>query len=85
MYEFHDSNGNGWELFGGQTNSSILVLQMCEQFTRPLPRAPMDSNGNSQVSAFKKWLALAELTCNWQLKLVNSRKFHRCPWVPVGH
>ena len=34
---------------------------------------------NSQVSASKKWLTLAELTCNWQLKLVNSRKFHRCP------
>ena len=36
----------------------------------------MDSDGNSQVSASKKWLALAELTCNWQLKRVNSRKFH---------
>ena len=36
----------------------------------------MDSDGNSQVSASKKWLALAELTCNWQLKRGNSRKFH---------
>ena len=36
----------------------------------------MDSDGNSQVSTSKKWLALAELTCNWQLKRVNSRKFH---------
>ena len=25
----------------------------------------MDSNGNSQVSASKKWLGLAELPCNW--------------------
>ena len=36
----------------------------------------MDSDGNAQVSASKKWLALAELTCNWQLKRGNSRKFH---------
>ena len=36
----------------------------------------MDSDGNAQVSASKKWLALAELTCNWQLKHGNSRKFH---------
>ena len=36
----------------------------------------MDSGGNSLVSASKKWLALAELTCNWQLKRGNSRKFH---------
>ena len=36
----------------------------------------MDSDGNSQVSPSKKWLALAELTCNWQLKRGNSRKFH---------
>ena len=36
----------------------------------------MDSDGNSQVSASKNWLALAELACNWQLKRVNSRKFH---------
>ena len=36
----------------------------------------MDSDGNSQVSTSKKWLALAELTCNWQLKRGNSRKFH---------
>ena len=26
----------------------------------------MDSDGNSRVSASKKWLALAELPCNWQ-------------------
>ena len=25
----------------------------------------MDSDGNSQVSASKKWLGLAELPCNW--------------------
>ena len=36
----------------------------------------MDSDGNSQVSASKKWLALAELTYNWQLKLVNSIAVH---------
>ena len=36
----------------------------------------MDSDGNSQVSPSKKWLALAELTCNWQLKRGNSCKFH---------
>ena len=36
----------------------------------------MDSDGNSQVSSSKKRLALAELTCNWQLKHGNSRKFH---------
>ena len=36
----------------------------------------MASDGNSQVSVSKKWLALAELTCNWQLKRGNSRKFH---------
>ena len=30
----------------------------------------------SQVSASKKWLALAELTCNWQLKLVISIAVH---------
>ena len=34
---------------------------------------------NSQVSASKKWLTLAALTCNWQLTLANFRKFHRCP------
>ena len=36
----------------------------------------MDSDGNSLVSASKKWLALAELACHWQLKRGNSRKFH---------
>ena len=34
------------------------------------------SDGNSQVSASKQWLTLAELTCNWQPKRGNSRKFH---------
>ena len=29
----------------------------------------MDSDGNSQVSASTKWLALAEPTCNWQLSM----------------
>ena len=35
----------------------------------------MDSDGsckNSQVSASEKWLTLAALTYNWQLKLANS-------------
>ena len=48
----------------------------------------MDSDGtceNSQVSALKKWLTLAALTCNWQLKLANFRMFHRCPWASMGH
>ena len=43
----------------------------------------MDNDGtceNSQVSASKKWLTLAVLPCNWQLKLVNFRKLHRSPW-----
>ena len=44
----------------------------------------MDSDGtceNSQVSALKKWLTLAALTCNWQLKLANFRMFHHGrPW-----
>ena len=47
----------------------------------------MDSDGtceNSQVSASKNWLTLAALTCNWQLKLANFRKFHRCPWASMG-
>ena len=83
MYEIHDSNGNGWELFGGQTNSSILVLQMCEQFTRPLPQTAMEIHKFQHPKSGS--LYRTELTCNWQLKLVNSRKFHRCPWVPVGH
>ena len=34
------------------------------------------SDGNAQVSASTNWLALAELTCNWQLKRGNSRKLH---------
>ena len=29
----------------------------------------IDSDGNSQVSASTKWLALAEPTCNWQLSM----------------
>ena len=29
----------------------------------------MDSDGNSQVSASTKWLALAEPTYNWQLSM----------------
>ena len=48
----------------------------------------MDSDGtceNSQVSASKNWLTLAALTCNWQLKLANFRKFHRCPWASMVH
>ena len=46
-----------------------------------IPWTPMDNDGtceNSQVSASKKWLILAALTCNWQVKLANFRKFHSC-------
>ena len=53
-----------------------------------VPWTPMDSDGtcgNSQVSASKKWLTLAALTCNWQLKLANFRKFNRCPLASMGH
>ena len=45
----------------------------------------MELAKNSEVSASTKWLILAALTCNWQLKLVNFRKFHRCPWASMGH
>ena len=41
----------------------------------------MELAQNSQVSASKKWLALAELTCNWQLKLVN---FALVPSLSMG-
>ena len=57
----------------------------CPTILIQCPTGTMDSDGNSQVSASKKWLALAELTCKWQLKRVNSRTFHRCLWVPMGH
>ena len=44
----------------------------------------MDSDETCEVSASKKWLTLAALTCNWQLKLANFRKFHRCPWGSIN-
>ena len=40
----------------------------------------MDGDGTceySQVKGSKKWLTLAALTCNRQLKLANFLKFHR--------
>ena len=40
------------------------------------PNKNMDLVQNSQVSASKKSLALTKLTCNWQLKLVNSLSVH---------
>ena len=27
----------------------------------------------------------AALTCNWQLKVANFLKFHRCPWASMVH
>ena len=39
---------------------------------------------NSEVSTSKKWLTLAALTCNWQLKPANFRKFHRCRGMMLG-
>ena len=41
----------------------------------------MELAQNSQVSASKKGLTLAELTCNWQLKLVN---FAQVPSLSMG-